>query len=107
MSKTLWVRGIVGAGSLNEPQGAKGGIMGPRETLIRSWRRRQARPPRIFRGNSQYRRVVQGRKASPIVNQGITHAKRGRPDITGDMHPIGIAGTGFRRSNVDMDVGAV
>jgi hypothetical protein len=58
----------------------------------------------ISGGNGYYRRVVQSGKVPAIVHKGITHAKRRSPDIAGTMHPVWIAVSGRRRSDMDMNV---
>ena len=78
-----------------------------RLTVIRPRFRPQTWAARIFGCNREDCRMIQGRKVPPVMNQGISYAKRCRSDVPCAMHPVRIGGSGRWRPNRDMNVGAM
>ena len=51
--------------------------------------------------------MIQGCEVPPVMDQGIAHAERCGLDVARAVHPVRIRGSGGRRPDVNVDVGAV
>jgi len=69
--------------------------------------RAQSRPSWIACRHSSYRSGVEHGKSASIVDECASNPEGGLPHVAGDMRPVGMAGRGFRRANVHMQIGAV